>query len=286
MNCRAVRKRLLEPGGGARPEVAAHVAGCPACTAEARVLSRLEAASREVGLPVPAPSPDLVDRVMSRIEPGAGPGRRGGRTAPRVLWAFAAAGTLVVVTGTYLAGPPGPPRERTEEVPPTPAVPAGSPTEPAGPGPQTVAPPGIQSRLLAYGTTLKLWGPLDAQANLNPRSAWLNARPDYCQDANEGDLRYGEGGEVLDVPGANPPETGIVACGEGPLDAVVPAGQALQANAPVLLNQNYLIRSPSQRGWFRAKVVRHVPGTCAESQYERIEPAEPEAAAPQRQQAK
>ncbi len=272
MTCRDVRRRLLEPGGGTRPEVAAHMAGCEACSAEARVLSRLEAASREVGLPVPPLPADLADRVMARIEPLA-PGTGAGGGATRVLWLVAAAGLLVVVTGTYLSGPPGPQSEAVPVVPVTP-VPAAPPSD------------STQNCTLAYGATVKLWGALAAQANLNPRSAWLNARPEYSRDANEGDLRYGEGGEVLDVPGANPPETGIVACGEGPLDAVVPAGQVLSANAPVLLNQNYLIRSPSQGGWLRAKVTRHVAGTCAEAEYERLElagsPVEPQ----QRQQLK
>jgi len=99
MNCGQVR-RILPPyldeelPGGAREQVASHLASCPACRAEVEALKADMGLLEQVG--APDVTPFLVTRVMAEI-------RQRGRPAPhglaRLAGTFAAALVVAVSIG-------------------------------------------------------------------------------------------------------------------------------------------------------------------------------------------
>jgi len=88
--------------GEARPEVAAHVAGCPACAAE---LEHLRAVARELaGLPVAGPPADRWATIAAAVEAE----RRGRRRLRTGLAAAAAVAVVgVAIAALVLAPRPG-----------------------------------------------------------------------------------------------------------------------------------------------------------------------------------
>jgi DNA-directed RNA polymerase specialized sigma24 family protein len=141
MNCREcedlLQRRLDGAGAPPPPELAAHLAGCPACravhAAAARLLDGLQARPR------PAPPPAFAARVAAAVLKDRADRRRRVRRRLSYTAALAATVLLVLLAGYYWAPPaaptPHPPGPVAEHKPRDAAPPAPQPPAPEAPAP-------------------------------------------------------------------------------------------------------------------------------------------------------